>query len=245
MRYALLALLLATSLTCAFADDPPAKDETTVKLTTVVVPEERLTKRVFFVVDVSGSMKATVPQMIGAIGGILEQPIDDFDVAVVVFNDSYDRWPGYNDPKDKKPAPAGWAKFPSATAMNVATAWLCLHPGNGGTNPVGAMELALKEKRDDLSVILITDGIFEAEPLLTKIKECQDWRVKQGYGNAVIVSYGIGTESAKKDHLAQIGREWGGGFFVEEARERKAPAGPVILQSQSISPVITPAKTWR
>lgn len=223
---ALTAVLLAGLTGLTFAQDPPPEpppaEEPAEKkkgLREVVAAEAQPTKRMFFVADVSGSMKQTMPQLLGAVGSIMNQPIDEFDVAMVVFNDGTARWPGFVEEDDPRPPPDKWAKFPSLNALNSASQWLLGYPGAGGTNPCGALTEALHEPRNELTVILVTDGAFnDDEAALTAIREGQAWRAENDLTPALILVFGIGKGSVDEEVLRTIAREGGGGFWVDEAQ---------------------------
>ena len=97
---------------------------------------------------------------------------------------------------------------------------------------------ALQQKKKALTVIIITDGGFtEAcynrgfSSTYKTIRGGQNWRAKNGYREAAIVTIGIenrnymhgGKPSDKKCQafLKKIGKKWNGGYFLVKKRRKK------------------------
>ena len=193
-------------------------------LRAVVPATERLTKRVFLVIDVSGSMRGDpLGKALRATACLLSSPVDDFEVAIIAFNDQAHRWPGVPEPDDYRPVPPGWARLPSAEALESANAWLAGFSGSGSTRPCDALAEALREQRKDMSVLLVTDGLFDGgqDESVSVFEEGQTRRARGSVGRAVFVVYGVGQDTAGRAHLAHFGREGGGGFFVDSNQKPK------------------------
>jgi len=194
------------------------------ELVTVVGPETKLTKRVMFVVDVSGSMRGDkFSAALAAVEKISDQPSDELEIAVLAFNASPSRWEGI--PEQGK-VPIGWAALPSAVAPKVAQAFLCRLGADGDTLVIPALKQALNEQRSDLSIILVTDGIFQQESedqILAAFEEGQKAREEQKLGRAVLYTYGVGAEAAILKKLAEVSR---GGYFHEKP-DPSPPALPI------------------
>lgn len=190
------------------------------ELVTVVSPETRLTKRVMFVVDVSGSMKGDkFSDALAAVEKIAAQPVDELEIAVLAFNAGPTRWEGIPEP-DK--IPFGWAAMPSEAAPKVAQAFLCQLGAEGDTAVIPALKQALNEQRSDLSIILVTDGIFQQESedqILAALEAGQKAREEQKLGRAVLYTYGVGSEAQILKKLAEVSK---GGYF----HERPTPVPP-------------------
>ena len=206
---------------------PPAPKEKTIFLKEIVKAESSLSKRIFFVIDVSGSMtgEGKIGKGIQFVRSIWHSPVDEFEIAVAVFSDKSTRWEGFPSAKDDpKPAPKGWAKLPSKDAVDAAQKFLNQYPGAGNTYPMPALEMALKEERSDISIVFVTDGDYSdsTQEVLDGIKKLQEEREKKGWGKAVIAIFGVGTAETQKN-LSEIGKDYKGGFYVEKPEEKKPP----------------------
>jgi hypothetical protein len=201
---------------------PPAPPEKIKVIKEIVKPKERLSRRIFLCVDVSGSMilEGQVGKVLDAVKLILQQPLDDFELAIASFNDKAERWPGVKDASDNpKPVALGWTRLPSQVTIDAAEKWITDKPPFGGTEPDKALDIALHEKGGELSIILITDGGFEGPNVMSRISVWQEWRVRQNLGEAVIMTYGVGPDAEKAEGLlADIGRKWKGGFYVDDLK---------------------------
>jgi len=89
-------------------------------------------------------------------------------------------------------------------------------------------------------VILVTDGDFNNGPAEVKriIEVGQAWRKAHDYGEAVIMTFGVGVGATKQKHLADMGETWKGGFFVDE-NPAVQPEKMVIERLSSVAPVTT------
>jgi Mg-chelatase subunit ChlD len=188
----------------------------TVQLQIEVPPEARITRRVLFVVDRSGSMHGEhFARALTAVKDMFETSSDSLEVALIAFNDGAVRWPG--KPEDgNRPVPPGWAALPSDTAVAEANAWLEELGAGGDTLVIPAMRQALAERREELSVVLVSDGLFGRErtdDILGIITACQEERERTGLGRAVIAVYGLGPQQKV---LTQIGTVGLGGYVREE-----------------------------
>lgn len=125
------------------------------QLTPVQPGRERMTSRVVFVVDTSGSMKTDFGRALSAFNMISQQPVDQLEIAVIAFDDGVYRWPGLDG--------SGWAKLPDLKAVTAANAWLQQLPKLNGTKIVPALEKAFKVKKRGVTVVVISDGQFIQE----------------------------------------------------------------------------------
>lgn len=188
-----------------------------VELHVEVEPQARITRRVLFVVDRSGSMHGDhFSRALVAVRGMLEQSTDELEVALLAFNDATTRWPGRPEPDRAKPVPPGWAALPSDEAVAEANAWLHKLGAGGDTLILPALKDALAEPREELSVVLVTDGLFGRErtdDIMGLIAARQGEREKLGLGRAVIACYGLGSTQRI---LARIGDVGAGGYIREQ-----------------------------
>lgn len=187
------------------------------ELQTVKEPDGPITKRVMLVLDVSGSMvtQKKIPESLSCLKTIAEQPIDEMELAVLIFSDETKRWDGIPD-EDAK-IPKGWAALPSEEAVKAAQDFVTTNVMNNNTRYLSALQAALSEPRDQLTIVLITDGIgiyaFDQQITLTKVQELQEWRVQEGYGKAVIYAINIGR---LQDWLTELVKLGGGGHYRVE-----------------------------
>lgn len=205
----------------ALPEKAPPKEKIKV-LKEIVKPTERLSRRIFLVIDVSGSMKleGQVGKVLDAVRLILQQPLDDFELGMATFSDKATRWPGVKDADDNpKPVAWGWARLPSQTTVDAAEKWLAKIKPFGGTEPSCALEIALKERVGELCVILISDGGFSANPVMHTVDTWQAWRKKEKLGEAVIMSYGVGGDAETSTGcMPELGTKWKGGFYVDDLK---------------------------
>lgn len=191
-------------------------------LVVVIQPQERLTKRILFVVDVSGSMRGDkFTTACAAVLKVTEQPVDEVEIAVLAFNEDASRWPGIPEDHPTRPVPAHWAALPSAHAVEAASAFLAETGAGGDTLVIPALRAALAEPRDELSIVLVSDGIFQREDatdILGVVQQAQAARAEQGLGHAVLMAYGVGSESPVLRQLGQAGR----GGYIREQTQRPA-----------------------
>lgn len=192
-------------------------------LVCAVEPAERLTSRIVFLVDVSGSMKGPkIDRAIDAVvgpEGIARQAGDQLEIAVVSFASEVQRWPGVPE----EGVPADWAGLPSDDALVAARGWLEGQGSDGcSTDLCPALRLALAEERDELSLVIVTDGVLsDADAVLGVLREGQAARVARGLKPAVVAVWGVDGDEPILREIGQAGR---GGFFHEEGA---APAPPV------------------
>lgn len=202
-----------------------APKQETLELKEIVKGQNTLSKRIFFIIDVSGSMKGDgkIGRALKFVRTIWQSPVDEFEIAVAVFNDNSVRWDGFPSGKeDPHPTPKGWAKLPSKDAIDAAQKFLDGYPGDGNTYPMPALEMALKEDRSDLSIVFVTDGDYSGptQSVLDDIKKLQEDREKKGLGKAVISVFGVG-DAEKQKNLSEIGKDYLGGFYIEKPPEVK------------------------
>lgn len=216
---------IAQDIPDAIPSKPEEKKTEILELKELVKAQSPLSKRIFLIVDVSGSMYPTdkIGKALKFVKTICQTPFDEFEIAIAVFNGKTTRWEGYPCAKeDPKPCPKGWTKFPSKDASDAAQAFLNKFPGSGTTDPLPAFEMALKEDRSDLSIVFITDGDYDHPPsdekYLSQIRDLQESRDKKSLGKAVISVFGVGT-AQKFKNLYTIGQEWLGGFYMEKSEK--------------------------
>lgn len=203
MRQALAALLLLyAAALVATADDKP-------KPIVCVVPGPRPTKNLLFVVDTSGSMgRGEFARALDALAMIAGQPIDDGKLAVLAFSDYSVRW---------HYAKKTWVPLPDARAVRAAETWLTKVKANGSTELGSALTVALSDPQDDLTVIVVSDGIVTDETgTLKALKRGQEARVKRKLSKARVMCFGVGSSLAyvgSQSLLAKVSKAGGGAFY--------------------------------
>lgn len=183
----------------------------------VVKGSGHLTQRIILVLDVSGSMRSEnrIGRVLQVVRHVMEQPADDLEVAVIAFSSWQERWPGVPEPEAKPPVPFGWARLPSATALESARGWVATRR-SGGTEPNDALKAAIMEAREKTSVVFVTDGDFDGDSCVEAFRNAQKDREAAGFGKAPVLVYGVGTGASEHKHLATIGKEGGVGFWVDK-----------------------------
>jgi Mg-chelatase subunit ChlD len=198
-------------------------DDAELALDEVLQPKTNISKRILFIVDVSGSMYTDkkIRDGLAFVKQICEQPIDEFEMAIVAFGDRASRWEGYPcDKNDPKPCPKGWAKMPNKEAAEAAQKWLSKHPVNQGTNGIPALEEAFKEEQSDVSVVFVTDGDFNehGQDIITTIEQKQKIRDTSGKGKFVFFVFGVDATGARREVLIQIARDSSGGYWEKSKK---------------------------
>jgi hypothetical protein len=228
----LLAALLLSTTICFAQDEAPPLEEPPQKKSIIRFPDRdyveevpiaagpdgmpiRMTKRLIFVYDCSGSMnKNDLRNALNFVRGVMMQPLDEFEFGIIAFDGQTYRWGGIPEPKQTPPVPPNWAALPSQIAIEKATQWLQNLNDNGSTEVIPALNIALRENRDDLSIVVVSDGGFHAEStksILEAIKQGQAWRKKSKLKRAHIMA--VGVDDSANDALSKIGEEGGLGYF--------------------------------
>lgn len=196
---------------CPEPPDPTSVPRRRSDEPTVAVPQTaRLTKRVLLVVDVSGSMIGKLSTAVRAALRIAGSGVDELEVAAIAFSDETARWTGVVSDG----CPPRWAALPSEEAIGELVWFLERRGTVGDTHVIPALREALAEPRGDLSVVLISDGIFQSESspeILRAIDAAQSWRTDAGHGRAVVMTWCVGPE---KSVMNQIGEAHAGGSLV-------------------------------
>lgn len=161
----------------------------------IVEPEQgQVSKNIVFVLDISGSMQPEeLSRGISTMMTLLEQPIDEMNVAVIAFSDGTYVWPG---PKQKGPLveqsklPSNWLEMPNKDGLNELHAWVKQLKAGGGTNMHGAIREAVCQNVSPLTIIVISDGQYTSlddnlpnphADLLKYLTELNIWRVDKKF----------------------------------------------------------------
>lgn len=188
-----------------------------------VPPEARLTNRILLVLDVSGSMAG--PKLERAIAAALQVAragTDELELSAIAFAGGYARWPAPQ--QEGSDAPRLWVECPDETAVSSLLAWLRTPLlADSSTHLAPALERALAEPRDKLSIVIVSDGeLHDAQKALEVLRAGQAKREKEGLGLAVVACWTIGGDSPALNELAREGK---GGCW-REALPAPAPLPP-------------------
>lgn len=183
----------------------------------------RLTDRIAFVVDVSGSMKGKLDQAIDSVMMILGGS-DDCQATLYTFTDSAVRWPGRPEkcrhdegqPCTRRCVREGWARFPER--LEEARDWLHSFQASGGTQPESAVRAALDLQVPGLVVVLVSDGEFTVEPVSVAVVQGQVKRQFMNVGEAGIMIWGAGDKARESKPLLTLAEIGGGGMWVHDAQ---------------------------
>lgn len=156
----------------------------------VVAPTKTLpTKRMHFVVDVSGSLAPQIGEVLEAVNALVN-PGDDYAMCLTVFSDSPATWA------------QGWVQCPGPDDLAAAQKLIKDTP-HLGTAVVPALALAAKENpKPPKLIVLVTDGHFIYET------DAHVIATAAGSKHPILV-YGVGD--ANEPILKALG-QLGGGF---------------------------------
>lgn len=240
MRYILIFLLMVAL--CFVQEDswpsnPEREDDKTHVAQMKVPPKERFTHNWVFVIDRSSSLwnegmkRGTMKALRNGWRLALSHPTDELYFSIYKFHDK--------DSEEYLP----WMKA-SPDEIIRAEKWLLPNPDDpsegGGlySYGLGAIKKALGQERQQLTIIIITDGGFTSAcngggfgKIQKAIEDGQKWRVVNGFGQAIICTIGIENKDyfggGKPDdeicqaYLEKVGSEWGGGYwYVRKKREK-------------------------
>jgi Mg-chelatase subunit ChlD len=177
-------------------------------------PTSPITKNIALVVDTSGSMgwlkpertRPPVQAAIEAASAISRQPVDEASILPIAFTDHPQKFPG------------GWISLPDEDAVGNAQGWLMGQGSEGGTRLLPALIMAMKCRRANLTVVLVTDGEFfneTGDEILACFARMQAWRKAEGLGPAVLGIWQVGSTKPriKLAALAKVGK---GGYVASE-----------------------------
>jgi hypothetical protein len=184
---------------------------------------ERLTDRWVFVVDSSHSTWQIAGRVVSAFRAVTGFPEDQLRFSLYTFN--LRNFHAFRD----------WA-WASPTEFTSASQFIRNNTGvNSYVNK--ALEEALRQPEEKLTVIIISDGGFSESfsSILRTIRENQAWRARQGYERAIICSVGIENMLSRNSRppypkdsnltcqrrMQTIGRQNNGGFFYLQPKNSR------------------------
>jgi Mg-chelatase subunit ChlD len=186
-----------------------------------VIPPKRgfrVTNRVLFVVDVSGSMQGQLQEAVENVLLIVQTPTDDLQVGLITFNHQAIRWKGKETPckhagkHSAKCVRPGWARVPDH--YRAFLSYLTAFSAGGMTVPAHALAWALADPEELLTIVLVTDGDFSAKATVKSIASGQAWRRKHKMAPAQIMVWGVGPDAKQNKALRELVSKTRGGLWV-------------------------------
>ena len=211
VKILILTLLLQLPLYAQDGNSEPDQPVNIITIDGVNYAEEfpskmQLNRRVIFLYDRSGSMSSTsLTSATRFIQSIITSNVDDFEIAIIAFDDITSRWPGMPEPDSNPPIPNGWARLPSRIAIERSLTWINGLSSRGNTNVMLALRTAMVEPVDELSIVLVSDGLFGETPqeIITILEASQERRIDRDLQPVSIMAFGAIAE--KNDMLMAIG----------------------------------------
>jgi len=185
----------------------------------------RLTDRVIFVVDTSGSMEGLLQQAVASVQLILMSPVDGFQAGLITYSAYAIRWKGKpehkHDPKEKcgdHCVRQGWASMPSHYPSLMRYLLTC--SADGSTDLARAIRVAMRDPCDRLTVALVTDGDVNVKEAEEAYKKGLAWRKEKKLPPVNFMVWGAGDYHREK--LKELARIGGGGLWVH-GKKRSGP----------------------
>lgn len=212
-------LISAMLVSTAYSDGKPpipAPDQE-IRIENIVAPRSPLSSNWVFVVDTSSSLWSIFGRVRASFMAATQHPTDELFFSAITFNDR-----GMEKFRD-------WTES-SQQELVKAEEWVTKNRGVLSYG-IPAIRRALEQRRDPLTIILITDGGFtEASynkgfgSVRDAIFAAQRWRESQNLPKAQICSIGIENEGYTaggkpsdadcQNFLREIGTTHGGGYYL-------------------------------
>ena len=215
-------LLFLPSLISSFPD--PFDPTYQYNVYQVVNPTERFTKHWSFVIDGSHSIRQVTTAKLLAGLQVTQRPNDELSFSCFLF--SHRSWYLHRD----------WHKA-TQLEFDRTIRWVKRNRTGVTSFASKALNAALTQNRDELTIILITDGGFTEgfEQIQNVIKAGQQWRINHGFNAALICTIGIEnlnssqsiqpypkqTDKACQTFLKSLGTQGKAGYFNVK-RERSS-----------------------
>lgn len=208
MKY--LAILFLLFLVCQDGQENPSGPRIAIE------PKQKITSNIFFVIDCSGSMQGDrYSKAVDTLISIATQETDELNISALAFDQKQTRWIYQYDGN----TPNYWARLPDLDAIERLHAWLGTVCQNGNTTFIPAITTAFNEPKRDLTIIVISDGIFDEDQgeIVASVLALQENR-RPRHGDAVFVGFGI-SPTLLFDDLRAIVRNLpdscNGGYFID------------------------------
>lgn len=217
VRLLLAAALALLAGVCTYAAES--------RMVPVAKPRKRPAKNVLLVVDTSGSMtleqSAPLAKALAVVRSLAGQPVDEMNLAVIGFTARPTRWVYRATPKAKGKR---WVPLPDADAVKACASWLRGQTDTyGATAMAPALELALRERRKQLLIVVVSDGdlcMFGGSPRFwSRVEQLQAWRAKKKLDCAIVATVCVGDVAnvGTGTVMRRLGREGGGGAWYVQA----------------------------
>jgi hypothetical protein len=221
MKRLFLSCLISLSVfgTMLFGQEPPSD----ISVEMVVAPKQKLTKHWAFVVDNSHSTRGVFDKVRGAFIEATSVPFDEMEFCMIAFNNrGMERFRDWT-----------WASDEEFAASMV---WLAEDKIGVLSYGARAITMALEQERDELTIVLITDGGFTEAcydrgfgAIEKAIVDGQRARAEKGLGPALICCLGISnpgyttggkpSDEVCQEFLRRTGLLYEGGYFVVRSKK--------------------------
>jgi len=204
LLFGLVAIILCLTTGIAVL----GQDADEIPLFEVVPAQERLSARMIVLVDTSSSMSPYWYTAINAARSIADQPTDEMELGVIAFNVRATRWPGIEDG-----TPRGWCRLPSALASDGPQGWrtwLFRQVPGGGTRLDLALEAAMTDRLDGVSLVVVTDG--RCPTVEAGLQAGRAFREAEGL-DPVIISVLLVAGLDPPENMRTLAREGRGGLY--------------------------------
>jgi Mg-chelatase subunit ChlD len=103
--------------------------------------------------------------------------------------------------------------------MHLMHGWiLSMFNPSGSTNAASALTMALDIRRNELSVVFVSDGEFSVPAAKKAVEDGQAKRRELGLSPATIMVWGAGSSAKSQESLKQVAKLGRGGFWVHGER---------------------------
>lgn len=192
--------------------------EPTIEVELISRPSSPLSKNWQFVIDTSDSTRKIFPKLRRALLEVINQPFDEFNFSIITFNNQ------------SMEATKAWCEA-SKEEFNAADQFVLTHYG-ALSYAFKALEMAIKQNKSELTIILITDGGFTEvcrnQGNFALADECinkaQEWRRENNLADAQITCVGLENKNYTAGHkpsdekcqeyLKGLGERSGGGYIL-------------------------------
>ena len=220
-------------------EEEPVPDKPSRKKTVFVDGTTRVTRRIAFLIDISGSMRGEELSIAHReLISILKEYPDDglfkvyafYDIVEIFDADTQKMKKGPDDDPDAYADENAWIRMPNREAVDKVHAWLSGFGGGGNTNMTDAFRVCFAQnKEDDTTIVLISDG--EAGQREVVLAEAVEIAKKRNIAihTVYVQGFGYGTEDGKA-LMMELAEKTGGhaaGWVFESKPETEPP--PIVL----------------
>lgn len=211
--YSFIAALLVLFITTTCI-----AQETNIEVELVSRPSAPLTKNWQFIIDTSDSTRKIFPKLRQALIDVINQPFDEFNFSIITFNNQ------------SMEATKNWCEA-SKEEFVAADQFVLTHYGVLSYG-FKALEMGIKQNKNELTIVLITDGGFTEvcrnQGNFSIVDDCinkaQQWRHENNLADAQILCVGLENKGYTAGHkppdekcqeyLKGLGERSGGGYIL-------------------------------